>query len=173
MKKTRAVLPSPSSTGDFINESEIFEILNRSKRYEDQQVRDIFHKALQLQGLNLEEVAILCSISDPELIHELFQTAKKVKEEIYGKRLVIFAPLYVSNLCSNECLYCAFRARNTTLKRRSLSYEEIAQEVQVLLNQGHKRVLLVAGEAYPQEGFDYILKAIEIIYAQKTPKGEK
>jgi 2-iminoacetate synthase len=85
---------------------------------------------------------------------------------------VVFAPLYVSNLCSNECTYCAFRARNTELKRRALTQEEIARDVQVLIDQGHKRVLLVAGESYPREGFSYVLKAIDTVYSVKHDKGE-
>ncbi len=136
------------------------------------QVRATLDKARERKGLDLEDAAILASISDPELLGELFECAKTVKEEIYGKRLVVFAPLYISNLCANECLYCAFRARNTAVHRRALSREEIANETRILVNQGHKRVLLVAGESYPREGFDYVLKAIETIYGVREGRGE-
>ena len=98
-------------------------------------------------------MAVLMAISDPEQLAELFAAASDVKDTIYGRRLVIFAPLYVSNMCANECTYCAFRARNAELKRRALTQEEIAREVRILVDQGHKRVLLVAGESYPHEGF--------------------
>lgn len=135
-------------------------------------VRDILQKALALQGLNMHEVAVLTAVDDPALLHEIFETARKVKEEIYGPRLVLFAPLYVSNLCKNECLYCAFRVRNTAVRRRALTQEEIAEETRIIINQGHKRCLLVSGEAYPNEGFSYILKAIETIYATRTDQGE-
>ena len=81
-----------------------------------------------------------------------------MKDTIYGRRLVLFAPLYVSNMCGNECTYCAFRARNRALARRALSQEEIAREVRILIDQGHKRVLLVAGESYPTQGFSYVLE---------------
>ena len=111
-------------------------------------------------------------VSDPDLLGELFHAARRVKEAIYGKRLVIFAPLYISNLCANECLYCAFRARNEEVKRRALSQEEIAEEVRHLVEQGHKRVLLVAGESYPKEGFDYVLRSIETVYATPSGPGE-
>jgi 2-iminoacetate synthase len=94
-----------------------------------------------------------------------------VKEHIYGKRLVLFAPLYVSNMCANECTYCAFRARNAAVKRRALSQEEVAREVETLVRQGHKRVLLVAGESYPREGLDYVLQSIDTIYATRVDNG--
>jgi 2-iminoacetate synthase len=95
-----------------------------------------------------------------------------VKNEIYGNRLVLFAPLYISNLCSNECLYCAFRARNKELVRRALNPDEIVRETRILIEQGHKRVLLVSGERYPKEGFDYVLNAIETVYSTHSGRGE-
>lgn len=135
-------------------------------------VRDVLSKASLAKGLDFYDVAVLSNISDPELLGELFDTAKRVKETIYGRRLVLFAPLYISNMCKNECLYCAFRAKNKAIKRRALTQEEIAQEVKTLENQGHKRLLLVAGESYPKQGFQYILDAIETIYSIKSGKGE-
>ncbi|MEJ5259013.1 MAG: [FeFe] hydrogenase H-cluster radical SAM maturase HydG [Anaerohalosphaeraceae bacterium] len=156
----------------FINEQQIAEILSSASAKDASCVRDILSKAKELHGLEPEEIAVLASISDPELLGELFDTARYVKETIYGRRLVLFAPLYISNLCSNECLYCAFRARNKEVKRRALNQDEIRREVEILVNQGHKRILLVAGESYPKEGFSYILKSIETIYSVKTPTGE-
>jgi 2-iminoacetate synthase len=135
-------------------------------------VREVLAKAALAQGLSDTDVAVLMTIRSPELAHELFQTASQVKDTIYGKRLVIFAPLYISNLCANECLYCAFRAKNTAIKRRALTQDEIANEVKALIDQGHKRVLVVAGESYPKEGFDYVLKAIETVYSVKSGRGE-
>jgi 2-iminoacetate synthase len=95
-----------------------------------------------------------------------------VKEEIYGKRIVLFAPLYISNVCENECLYCAFRASNTGLKRRTLSYAEIAAETRAMLRTGQKRIVMLLGEAYPAEGFDYLLNAIRTVYETKEGPGE-
>jgi 2-iminoacetate synthase len=95
-----------------------------------------------------------------------------VKDSIYGKRLVIFAPLYITNYCCNDCTYCAFRTSNRDIVRRSLSQEEIANETQILVKQGHKRILLVTGEAYPGEGISYILDAIKTIYSIKIGNGE-
>jgi 2-iminoacetate synthase len=111
-------------------------------------------------------------VSDPELLGEVFRAARHVKEAIYGNRLVLFAPLYISNLCGNECVYCAFRARNRDLKRRALSQDEIAREVTHLVEEGHKRILVVAGESYPHEGFDYILNAIDTVYRTASGPGE-
>jgi len=132
----------------------------------------VLAKAQALRGLDAEDVAVLASVSDPALLAELFDAARTVKEAIYGRRLVLFAPLYVSNLCGNECLYCAFRATNRAIVRRSLNQDEVAREVRVLVEQGHKRLLLVAGEAYPREGFDYVLRCIETIYATRVGHGE-
>jgi 2-iminoacetate synthase len=155
-----------------IDEGAIASVLAATARSDASQVRAILAKTLDLKGLSPDEVAVLANISDPDLLHELFHHANQIKEQIYGKRIVVFAPLYISNLCANECLYCAFRARNTALKRRALSQAEIAEEVRILINQGHKRVLLVAGESYPREGFSYVLKAIETVYSVRQGHGE-
>lgn len=155
-----------------IDERKIFEIIQNSRSVSAQQVRDVLDKARELKGLSFDDVALLSHISDPDLLGELFDTARFVKNTIYGARIVMFAPLYISNLCSNDCLYCAFRARNTELKRRALSFDEIAHEVRILINQGHKRVLMVAGESYPRDGLNYVLKAIDTIYKTTTPRGE-
>ena len=126
-----------------------------------------------MQGLDAAEVAALMAVEDPGLIEEIFAAARYVKEEIYGSRLVLFAPLYVSNYCQNECLYCAFRAQNKGLRRRALTMEEIRRETEQLIRQGHKRLLVVAGEEYPAEqGFDYILESIATIYDTRCERGE-
>lgn len=156
----------------FIDETEISNILEHAKKQDAQHVREVLTKAKELKGLNDTEIAVLMSISDPELLGEMFDTARWVKNEIYGTRLVIFAPLYISNLCCNECLYCAFRVKNKDVKRRALTQEEIAQETKILIDQGHKRVLLVAGEAYPRQGFKYILDSIDTVYKVKSGAGE-
>ncbi len=161
-----------SGQSDFIQDSVIEQTLRHAVRKDRAAVEDIISKALEMKGLDLPDIAVLSTISDPELLARLFDAAKKVKETIYGRRLVLFAPLYISNLCSNECLYCAFRARNKAIKRRVLTQPEIYHEVEELVKQGHKRVLLVAGESYPKEGFSYVLKSIETIYSVKVGPGE-
>ena len=156
----------------FIDEARIAATLAAARRSSPARVREVLSKARQLEGLDADEVAVLMEISDAALLEEMFAAARFVKDEIYGNRLVIFAPLYVANLCKNECSYCAFRAGNTELKRRTLTQDEIAADVKVLIDQGHKRLLLVSGEEYPKEGFNYILKAIDTIYATKSGRGE-
>lgn len=149
---------------NIIDERAVARTLERSWGADETRIREILAKARELHGLDPDEIADLTSLQDPELLTELFKTSRYVKETIYGRRMVLFAPLYVSNLCGNECLYCAFRARNTQLARRSLNQREIAEETRVLLRQGHKRLLLVAGEAYPSEGFQYVLDSIRTVY---------
>ena len=161
-----------TENGSFINEDAIAQTLQKAARRDASAVREVLAKALELKGLDMEDIAILAAISDPDLLKELFDTARKAKETIYGRRLVLFAPLYISNLCGNECLYCAFRAQNTAVRRRALTQAEIRSETEVLIKQGHKRALVVAGESYPNEGFDYVLKAIDTVYDTKIGNGE-
>ena len=158
---------------NMIDSKEIERMLDTTESHvEPARIRDILAKAKELAGLDLCDIAALSAISDPDLLSELFETAKQAKETIYGHRMVVFAPLYISNLCQNECLYCAFRAKNNSVKRRALTQEEIARETEVLEDQGHKRVLLVAGEAYPKQGFKYVLDAVDTIYATRSGQGE-
>jgi len=157
---------------DFIESGVVESILTARAVPSASRVRELLAKARELEGLTMEEVASLTFVDSPELLDEIFCSARQIKEEIYGSRLVFFAPLYVSNRCSNECTYCAFRATNTELKRRTLTLEEIAEETRILIRQGHKRVLVVAGEALPPRGFDYILDAINTIYETRVGPGE-
>jgi 2-iminoacetate synthase len=159
-------------TGSFIDEGRINEALGAAADKDAGHVREILARARDLNGLEMEDVAVLSSVSDPELLGELFAAARDVKEAIYGARLVLFAPLYVSNMCTNDCLYCAFRVRNTELKRRALTQDEIRHEVELLVDEGHKRVLLVAGESYPKQGFQYVLDSVATIYSVKRNNGE-
>lgn len=161
------------AAGTFIDEQQIEHTLETNAVCCQGKVREVLAKGRTLKGLELDDIAALMSVTDPELLNEVFHAARQVKERIYGSRLVLFAPLYISNLCSNECLYCAFRARNRQVKRRALSQEEIRHEIEILVNQGHKRVLVVAGESYPrEEGFSYVLKAIESVYSVKIGRGQ-
>ena len=157
---------------DFICEQEIEGILTHRQSPKPAQVRELLAKAREMHGLSMDEVARLSFVEDPELLQEIFSTAKQIKEEIYGTRLVLFAPLYISNRCANECTYCAFRATNTALKRRTLTQAEIAEETRILIRQGHKRVLVVAGEALPPQGFQYILDSIATVYDTRIGNGE-
>ena len=157
---------------DFICEQEIEGILTHRQSPKPAQVRELLVKAKEMHGLSMDEVSRLSFVESPELLQEIFSAAKQIKEEIYGSRLVLFAPLYVSNRCANECTYCAFRATNTSLKRRTLTQEEIAEETRILIRQGHKRVLIVSGEALPPQGFQYLIDSIATVYNTKIGPGE-
>lgn len=156
----------------WINEENIHDTLHHAKHHDKTQVREVLAKGRELKGIDADETAVLMQVSDPELLAEMFATARYIKDEIYGARLVLFAPLYISNLCCNDCAYCAFRATNKEIARRSLSMDEIANETRILVEQGHKRVLLVAGEAYPKQGFQYVLDAIKTVYSVTDGKGQ-
>lgn len=147
-----------------IDDEKLQRTLQSAQSYTDDRVTDILQKAKELKGITLEEAAILLQITDETLLQKLFDTAKYIKEAIYGNRIVLFAPLYISNICTNECVYCAFRRSNTHLKRHASSMDEIRQEVTALLQQGHKRILMVAGEAYPGGGLQYVYDSIKAIY---------
>jgi 2-iminoacetate synthase len=157
----------------FIDEAKIAQTLSAAKEPDAVRVQEVLAKAREMHGLNSDDVAVLMEVQDSALLDALFAAARDVKNEIYGNRLVLFAPLYISNLCKNECLYCAFRVRNKELARRALTMEEIASETRALIEQGHKRILMVAGESYPRtDGFDYVLRAIETVYQTRSGRGE-
>lgn len=155
-----------------MDETHITTLLENVGPVDGVRLREILARASAMRGLDLPDVAALMAVEDPLLLEEVFAAARELKEEIYGNRLVMFAPLYLSNLCRNECLYCAFRARNQDVVRRVLTQEEIAEEVRALIDSGHKRLLVVSGESWPAEGFSYLLKSIETIYGVKSGRGE-
>ncbi|NLP02305.1 MAG: [FeFe] hydrogenase H-cluster radical SAM maturase HydG [Fibrobacter sp.] len=135
-------------------------------------IREILARGRELCGLDSSEMALLAGVQDKALLEELFDAARTVKNKIYGRRIVLFAPLYVSNICRNECLYCGFRAGNREIVRKKLSLQEIADEVKILTAKGHKRLLLVAGENDSSTELKYITDVIETIYKTRTGKGE-
>lgn len=134
-------------------------------------IMEILSKAKELRGIAPHEALALMAVEDGDLLHEVFDCARWIKDRIYGNRLVLFAPLYISNLCDNDCAYCAFRKANTGMTRKSLSQDEIRKETEELLAQGQKRVLMVAGESYADEGLDYVSRSIETIYATRIDTG--
>ncbi len=145
-------------------------MLARARASRPEQARALAARARDCQGLTAEEAAVLLHQDrDPALLAEIMDAAREVKESIYGRRLVFFAPLYISNYCANSCLYCAYRRENQALPRHRLGPVEIADQVRRLAGQGHKRLLLVAGEADP---FENILEALRTIYATRTRQGE-
>jgi 2-iminoacetate synthase len=150
----------------------IRELLAQNATADVKHVRELLGKARELKGLTLKDVAILLSVEDDTLLEEMFHTAREVKETIYGSRIVLFAPLYISSECSNNCLYCAFRASNKEIVRTTLNQEQIAAEVREILKMGHKRILVVAGEHKAKCGIDYLEESIKTCYATKVGQGE-
>lgn len=156
---------------DFINDEEIENLLKKCRNPEPQKVRDILAKSLALERLEPEETATLLNVEDEELWEEIFQAAGEVKRKVYGDRIVTFAPLYCSNFCVNNCLYCGFRRDNHLQKRRQLTIEEVRKEAEALVSMGHKRLIMVYGE-HPLSDVDYIAKTIQTVYDTKVGKGE-
>lgn len=149
---------------DYINEAKIAEILEGAKQPDKQEIRDILAKAKECRGLSLGEVAKLLNVEDKELLTEFFDAAKYVKNKVYGKRVVLFAPLYTSNECTNNCLYCGFRKDNKELHRKTLALDEIVSEAKELEAQGHKRILLICGEDPRKTNVKHMTAAMEAIY---------
>ncbi len=145
--------------------------LTKAGKADSAKIEEVLAKVLELKGLDIEDAAALLNIEDESNLEKLFHTANKVKEEIYGNRLVLFAPLYISNYCSNNCLYCGFRVDNTELPRRVLSLDEVKEETLAILEQGHKRALLLMGEHHKGCTFEYFLQSIDAVYSVRDSKG--
>ena len=140
----------------------------------DSEINKILNKSLLMKGLSLEETAKLLNIAEDntEQLDKLFRTAKLLKEKIYGKRIVMFAPLYASNYCSNNCVYCGFRRDNKNIKRVHLSPAQVVEEARAIMNLGHKRIVLLTGEDYVHAGLDYLEEIMDRIYHEKVFNGE-
>lgn len=134
-------------------------------------IKKILDKGALKKGLTPEETGILCNALAKGDVEKIFALASKIKEEIYGERLVLFAPLYISNFCVNECAYCGFHLANDKFKRRRLSDAEIVEETKCLIGMGHKRVLVEFGEDPDHNSIDYICNAIRTVYSVKTSRG--
>lgn len=154
----------------FIDPSEIEEIL-RSVKPTASQVRDIIAASLDKKRLSLHETAALINTTDPDLIEEIKQGARQLKEKVYGERIVLFAPLYVGDLCTNNCQYCGFRTTNKEVQRITLSHEQLIKETTALIDQGHKRLILVYGE-HPKYSAEFIADTVRTVYGVKHANGE-
>jgi 2-iminoacetate synthase len=156
----------------YMHEQEKIEKIIRDSRIPSHdELEQILKKAELKKGLDLEEVASLLQITDQSQLDLVFKSAGKIKDEIYGNRLVLFAPLYLSDYCVNDCEYCGFQCRNQTLNRKRLTIEEIREETKKIIGMGHKRILLEAGE-HPENSIDYVCEAIKTIYETKVGNGE-
>ena len=153
---------------DFIDEPYLFSLLEHGA--EPAEVRDIIAKSLAKEPLSLEETATLLTVEQPELVEELFEAARKLKRDVYGNRIVLFAPLYVGNECTNDCQYCAFRKSNPDQVRRTLAPEELRRQVEALLSVGHKRLILVFGEE-ARYSPEYIADCVRQVYSVRVGRG--
>jgi len=160
-----------SEPASFIDEEQINSLLVEAARPSAALGREIISRAQGARGLTPFEAAVLLHTEDQDTLEMMFSAAFAVKEKIYGKRLVLFAPLYISNYCINNCRYCGYRRDNRELRRRRLTLDEIREEVIALEAMGHKRLAVEAGEDPQQCPIDYVLDAIRTIYAVKDGTG--
>ncbi len=158
---------------DFINDDEIWNKIEKNKDPDPQKIRSILQKSLAIEILTPDEMAALLNVKDPQLWEEIFKVAGDVKRKVYDNRIVTFAPLYCSNFCVNNCLYCGFRSDNHDEKRIKLTLDDVRKEVEVLAGKiGHKRLVVVYGE-HPISDAKYMADTIKTIYdvKVKTKKG--
>lgn len=157
---------------EFISNEEILRCLDESKKQKPLEFyMDIVEKAKKEKGLTHEEVAYLINCNKDEIWDEIFKLANKIKNDYYGNRIVLFAPLYLSNYCINGCTYCPYHAKNKTIPRKKLTQEEIKKETIALMDMGHKRLALEMGEDDRINTMEYLLESIKTIYSIKHENG--
>lgn len=158
---------------EFISHDEILDTLKYAEENAGNRelISSIIEKARAYKGISHREAALLLECNDPELLEEIFSLAKKIKQKFYGNRIVMFAPLYLSNYCVNSCVYCPYHIKNKTIARKKLSQEDIEREVIALQDMGHKRLALEAGEDPLHNPIEYILESIKTIYGIKHKNG--
>jgi len=159
--------PKSVKADEFISHQEILESLEEARRESSnpQRVLQILEKAALCKGITHREAAILMECHEPELEDKIYALAAQIKQQFYGNRIVLFAPLYLSNYCVNGCVYCPYHYKNKTIPRKKLSQEEIAEEVRALIRTGHKRLAVEAGEDPVNNPLEYILDSIRTIYS--------
>ncbi len=165
--------PKSSIAREFINDAEIQESLAyaRQNRNNKEVIDAILMKAREMKGISHREAAVLLECELEKENQEIEKLAKEIKERFYGKRIVMFAPLYLSNYCINGCLYCPYHLKNKHIARKKLTQEEIRQEVIALQDMGHKRLAIEAGEDPVNNPLDYILESIKTIYSIRHKNG--
>lgn len=158
---------------EFIDDAEIKRTLAYAEEHKNDldRIRDILKKAEDCKGLNYQDAMLLLECEDPQIHQEIFDLAGRIKEKFYGNRIVMFAPLYLSNYCINGCRYCPYHGQNKHIPRKKLSQEDIVKEVTALQDMGHKRLALEAGEDPKNNPIEYILKCINTIYNIKHKNG--
>ncbi len=154
---------------DFVDEPYLHGLVNR--KADAGEVRAVLAKSKAKEPLSVDETAVLLAADTPELFEEIFDAARQLKRDVYGNRVVLFAPLYIGNECTNDCVYCAFRRSNREAVRRTLSREEIDGQVKALLSKGHKRLILVFGE-HPRYGPQFIADCVRRVYSVRLGRGD-
>ncbi len=158
---------------EFINDAEIRGTIEyaRDNCNNHELLQQILQKAREYKGITHREAALLLECNDPHIINEIFTIANEIKHRFYGNRIVMFAPLYLSNYCVNGCVYCPYHAKNKNIRRKKLTQDEIRDEVIALQDMGHKRLALEAGEHPLYNPLEYILESIKTIYSIKHKNG--
>lgn len=159
---------------EFINHQEILDTIEYGRQNQNNTdlIKSILEKAKELKGLSHKEAYLLLMSKDPDLNEEIFKLAIQIKEKLYGRRIVLFAPLYLSNYCVNGCLYCPYHLKNKEIKRKKLTMEEIKAETIALQDMGHKRLALECGEDPKNNPLEYVLEAIKTIYSVHHKNGD-
>lgn len=165
--------PKSKKAEEFINHDEILDTLEYAKfnKNNKELIEGILDKANRAKGLTHREAAVLLECEDENLISRMFTLAQDLKKRFYGNRIVMFAPLYLSNYCINGCVYCPYHLKNKDIARKKLTQEEIKREVIALQDLGHKRLALEAGEDPVNNPIEYILESIKTIYSIKHKNG--
>lgn len=165
--------PKSLKAEDFINHDEILETLAYAEAHKNDLplIETVLAKAEERKGLSYRDAAVLLACEDPATNEKIFKLAEQIKKDFYGNRIVLFAPLYLSNYCINGCVYCPYHAKNKHIRRKKLTQEEIKREVIALQDMGHKRLALEAGEDPVNNPIEYILESIKTIYSIKHKNG--
>ncbi len=165
--------PKSLHAEDFINDEEILESLTWAKKnkHNKELIDEILEKAQQYHGLTHREASVLLACDLPEENQKIFALAEQIKRDFYGNRIVLFAPLYLSNYCINGCVYCPYHRQNKQIPRKKLTQEEVRKEVIALQDMGHKRLAIEAGEDPINNPIEYILECIHTIYSIKHKNG--
>ena len=165
--------PASEIADEFISDREIQDTILYAREHSKDRatVEEIIRKAAMLKGLTHREASILMECEDPELQEKIFELAREIKGKLYGNRIVMFAPLYLSDWCINGCVYCPYHSKNRTIPRRKLSQDEIREEVIALQDMGHKRLAIESGEDPVHNPIEYILDSIKTIYSTHHRNG--
>ena len=165
--------PKSMKAEEFIDHAEVLDTLAYADAHKDDLalVDQILDKARQRKGLSHREASVLLACDDPQKTQEIYDLAHQIKKDFYGNRIVMFAPLYLSNYCVNGCVYCPYHAKNKHIARKKLTQEDIRREVIALQDMGHKRLAIEAGEDPVNNPIEYILECIKTIYSIKHKNG--